>query len=76
MPAHMSLCHTLGIRIRTVIMHSNFSSFKPRDSNIGLKGNSLRLRVNRFKYKVLRLRLKGSQDEKSLAWMLMSSSIG
>ena len=69
MPARTRLCHTLGIRILTVIMRNNFSNLRP-------KGNSLRLRVNKFKCKALRLKLKGSRDEKSLAWMLMSSSIG
>ena len=42
----MSLCHILGIRILTVIMHNNSSS--------------LWLMVNKLKYKVLRLNLKGS----------------
>ena len=46
MPARMSLCHILGIRILIVIMHNN--------------SNSLRFKVNKLKYKVLRLRLKGS----------------
>ena len=50
-------------------MRNNFSNLRP-------KGNSLRLRVNKFKCKALRLKLKGSRDEKSLAWMLMSSLIG
>ena len=68
MPARMSLCHILGIRILTVIMHSNSSNLRSKD-------NSLRLRVHKFKYKALMLRLKGRQDNKSLAWMLMSSSI-
>ena len=58
MLARTSLCHTLGIRILTVIMHNNSSN--------------LRLKVSKLKYKVLRL--KGSQDRKLLAWMLMSLS--
>ena len=58
----MSLCHILGIRTLTIIMHNNSSS--------------LQLKVNKLKYKVLRLRLKGSQDRKLLAWMLMSLSTG
>jgi hypothetical protein len=45
-------------------------------SNLGSKDNSLWLRVNKFKCKALRLRLKGSRDEKSLAWMLMGLSLG
>jgi hypothetical protein len=64
MPAHTSLCHTLGIRILTVIMRNNSSHLKSKD-------NILRLRVDKFKYRALRLRLKGSLDKKSLAWMLM-----
>ena len=66
MPAHTSSCHILGIRILTVIMLSNF---RP-------KGKCLRLRINKFKYKDLKLRLKGSRDKKLLAWMLMSFSFG
>ena len=69
MPAHMSSCHILGIRILTVIMLSNFSSFKP-------KSRCLWLKINKFKYKDLKLRLKGSRDSKLSAWMLMSLSIG
>ena len=61
MPARMSSCHILGIRILTVIMLNNSSS--------------LWLRVNKLKYKVLRLKLKGSRDKKLLVWMLMSLSI-
>ena len=38
--------------------------------------SSLWLRVNKLKYKVLRLKLKGSEDRKLLAWMLLSLSIG
>ena len=68
MPAHTSSCHILGTRILIVIMHSNSSNLRSKD-------NSLQLRVDKFKYMALRLRLKGSQDKKSLAWMLMSSSI-
>jgi hypothetical protein len=62
MLAHTSSCHTLGIRILIVIMHNNSSS--------------LWLKVNKLKYKVLRLRLKGSRDIKLLSWMLMSLSTG
>ena len=62
MPARMSSCHILGTRILIVIMHNN-------SSNLWLK-------VSKLKYKVLRLRLKGSRDRKLLAWMLMSLSIG
>ena len=62
MPTHMSSCHTLGIRILIIIMHYNSSS--------------LWLKVNKLKYKDLRLRLMGSRDRKSLAWMLMNLSIG
>ena len=69
MLARTSLCHTLGIRILTVIMRNNSSNLRSKD-------NSLRLRVNKFKHKALKLKLKGSREEKSLAWMLMSSSIG
>ena len=69
MPARTSSRHTLSIRILTVIMRNNSSSLRSKD-------NSLRLRVNKFKHKALKLKLKGSQEEKSLAWMLMSSSIG
>ena len=58
----MSLCHILGIRILTVIMHKNSSS--------------LWLKVNKLKYKVLKLILKGGRDRKLLAWMLMSLSTG
>ena len=53
MPTHMTSCHTLGIRILIVIMRNNFS-------NLRFKDNSLRLKVNKFKYKALRLRLKGN----------------
>ena len=69
MLARTSLCHTLGIRILTVIMRNN-------SSNLRVKDNNLQLRVNKFKCKALRLKLKGSRDEKSLAWMLMNLSIG
>ena len=62
MLVHMSLCHILGIRTLIIIMHVNSSS--------------LQLRINRSKYKDLRLRLKGNQDKKLLAWMLKSLSIG
>ena len=41
-------------------MHSNFSS--------------LRLRINKSKYKDLKLKLKGSQDKKLPAWMPKSLS--
>ena len=54
--------HILGIRILIVIMLNNCSS--------------LWLKVNKLKYKVLGLRLKGSRDRKLLAWMLMSLSTG
>ena len=40
--------------------YSNFSSSKPRGSSFRFKDNSLRLKVNKFKYKALRLRLKGN----------------
>ena len=62
MPAHMSFCHILGSRILIVIMYNNFS----RDNNLRFKHNSLRLRVNNFKYKALRLKPKFSQDNKLL----------
>ena len=62
MPACTSPCHILGIRILTVIMHNNSSS--------------LWLKVNKLKYKVLKLILKGGRDRKLLAWMLMNLSIG
>ena len=68
MPRHTSLCHILGIIILIVLMHNNSSSFKPKDK-------SLWLRVNKFKYMALRLKLKGRQDKESLEWMLMSSLI-
>ena len=68
MPARTSLCHTLGIRTLIVIMRNN-------SSNLRFKDNSLWLRVNKFKYKALRLRLKDSQDNKLLARTLMSWSI-
>ena len=67
MPAHTSLCYTLVIRILTVIMRNN-------SSNLRSKVNILRLRVDKFKYRALRLRLKGSRDKKLLAWMLMNFS--
>ena len=67
MLAPMSSCHILGIRILTVIMLSNFSSFRP-------KGKCLWLRISKFKYKDLKLRLKGSRDKKLLAWTLISLS--
>ena len=67
MPARTTLCHILGIRI-LIVMRNNSSGFKPKD-------NSLWLRVNKFKYKALRFKHKGSRDRKLLAWMLMSSSI-
>ena len=38
--------------------------------------NSLQLKVNKLKYKVLRPRLKDSRYRKLLAWMLMSLSTG
>ena len=57
MPAHMSFCHILGIRIHTVIMHSNLK----------FRGSNLRLRVNSSKYKALRLKSKDSRDNKLLA---------
>jgi hypothetical protein len=47
----MSSCHILGTRILIVIMHSISSS--------------LRLKVNKLKYEVLRL--KSSRDRKLLA---------
>ena len=75
MPEHMSFYHILSTKIVMVIIHNNFSSFRPRDSNLMFKCNNLRLRINSFKYKALRLRFKGSRDKKSLAWMLVSSSI-
>ena len=68
MPVHTSSCHTLGIRILIVIMCNN-------SSNLRFKDNSLWLRVNKFKYKALKLRIKSSRHKKSLAWMLMSLSI-
>ena len=68
MPAHMSSCHILGIRILTIIMRNNSSNLRSKD-------NSLPLRVNKFKYKALKLRIKGSRDKKSLTWMLMNSSM-
>ena len=68
MPAHMTFYHILGTRILTVVMRNNSSSFMSKD-------NSLRLRVNKFKYKALRLRLKDSRDNKLLARTLMSWSI-
>ena len=46
MPACMNSCHILGIRTLTIIMHSNSSS--------------LWVRINKSKYKDLKLRLKGS----------------
>ena len=67
MPAHMSFCHILGTRILIIIMCSNFSSFRPRGSNLRFKDNSLRHRVNSFKYKALRLRSKDSRGNKLLA---------
>ena len=76
MPTHMSLCCILGTRTLIVTMHNNFSSFKPTDSNLRFKDNSLWLRVNKFKHKALRLRLKGSQDKKLPAWMMKSLSTG
>ena len=68
MPAHTSSCYILGIRILTIIMCNNSSNLRSKD-------NSLPLRVNKFKYKAIRLRLKGSRDKKLLACMLMSSLI-
>ena len=62
MLVHMSLWHISGIRTLTVIMH--------------ISSSSLRLRINKLKYKDLKLKLKGSRDKKLLAWMLMSLSIG
>jgi hypothetical protein len=56
-------------------MHSNFSSFKPRDSSFKVKDNSLWLRVNNFRYKVVKLRPKNRRDKRLLAWMLMILSI-
>ena len=53
MPARMSLCHTLAIRILIVIMRNN-------SSNLRSKGNSLWLRVNKFKYKALKFKHKHS----------------
>jgi hypothetical protein len=67
MLVHMSFCHILGTRILIVIIHNNFSSFKPKDSNLRFMCNNLRLRVNSFKYKALRLRPKDSRDNKLLA---------
>ena len=67
MPAHMSFCYILGTRILIIIMHNNFNSFRPRDNNLGFKDNSLRHRVNSFKYKALRLRSKDSRGNKLLA---------
>ena len=66
MPIHTSSCHILGTRILIVIM---LSIFKP-------KGKCLRLRINKFKYKDLKLRLMGSRDKKLLVWMLMSLTTG
>jgi hypothetical protein len=67
MLVHMSFCHILGTRILIVIIHNNFSSFKPKDNNLRFMCNNLRLRVNNFKYKALRLRPKDSRDNKLLA---------
>jgi hypothetical protein len=46
MAVHMSLSHISGIRTLSIIMHSNSSS--------------LWLKINKSKYKDLKLRLKGS----------------
>ena len=62
MLVHMSLCHILGIRTLAIIM--------------GSKSSSLWIRIKKSKYKDLRLRLKGSRDKNSLAWMLKSLSTG
>jgi hypothetical protein len=48
-------------------MHNNFSSFRPRDVNRKFKDNSLRLKVNNFKYNALKLRSKLSRGNKLLA---------
>jgi hypothetical protein len=62
MPVHISLCHIPGIRTLTVIMHNNSSN--------------LWLRINKSKYKDLKLKLKSSRDNELPAWMLKSLSIG
>ena len=66
MPAHMSSCHTLGIKILTIIIHNRFNSFRPRDNNLKFKVNSLRLKVNSFRFKALKLKFKDSRDNKLL----------
>ena len=38
--------------------------------------SSLRLKINKLKYKVLKLELKGRRDRKLSAWTLMSLSPG
>ena len=60
MPAHMSSCHTLGIKILTIIIHNRFNNFRPSGSNIKFKVNSLRLKVNIFRFKALKLKFKDS----------------
>ena len=67
MPTHTNFYHILGIRILIIIIHSSFSNFRPRGSPLRSKDNSVRLRVNKFKFKALRLRLEDSQDNKLLA---------
>jgi len=66
MPAHMSFCHILGTRILIIIMHNNFRSFRAKDNNPRLKCNSLRRKVNNFKYKALKLKSKNSRGNKLL----------
>jgi hypothetical protein len=63
----MSSCHTLGIKILTIIIRSSFSNFRPRGNKLKSKVNSLWLKVNKVKHKALRLMLKGSRDNKLLA---------
>jgi len=60
MPAHMSSCHTLCIKILAIMIHGSFSNFRPRGNKLKSKVNSLWLKVIKFKYKALKLKFKSS----------------
>jgi hypothetical protein len=56
-----------GYHNLTIIIRSTINDFRPRGNKLKSKVNSLWLRDNKFKHKALRLRLKGSRDNKLLA---------
>jgi hypothetical protein len=49
-----------------------FSKSKPMCNNLKFKDNSLRLKVNSFKHRALKLRFRASRDSRLLVWMPMN----